>query len=84
MADAYTIIPCETCKGGKLMMKLGGIYGECNTCKGIGEVRKLKPKEESKITFYDEKNKEYEYPVQDLEKNKELNKSKNKNIKKDK
>ena len=45
MTDSYVCVPCETCRGGKFMMKLGGIYGECNTCQGVGEVRRLKPKE---------------------------------------
>ena len=39
MSDNYKYVPCGTCRGAKFMMKLGGIYGECNTCEGTGEVK---------------------------------------------
>ena len=42
MSDSYINVPCGTCRGAKFMMKLGGLYGECNECKGLGEIRKLK------------------------------------------
>ena len=28
---------CPTCKGAKKMPKIGGMAGDCNTCKGTGK-----------------------------------------------
>lgn len=33
---------CTTCNGTKHLLKLGGIYGECNACKGSGFVKAVK------------------------------------------
>jgi len=39
-------IRCPSCRGAKKVPKLGGMIGECNTCKGKGEILaadKVKP-----------------------------------------
>jgi hypothetical protein len=38
-------IRCPACKGAKQVMKLGSIYGPCNTCKGRGVVKEIEPKD---------------------------------------
>ena len=32
-------IRCPACRGAKKVAKLGGIIGECNTCKGTGKIK---------------------------------------------
>lgn len=57
MSDTYQTVLCGTCKGGKQTWKLGGMFGDCNTCLGKGEIKQaiaakviptLEPKKERK------------------------------------
>lgn len=32
------IVRCPACRGSKKVAKLGGVIGECNTCKGTGTI----------------------------------------------
>lgn len=34
-------VRCPACRGRKEMPKLGGIVGECNTCKGTGKIKAI-------------------------------------------
>ena len=39
------LIRCCACRGSKMVAKLGGILGECNTCNGSGKIKAVdKPK----------------------------------------
>lgn len=39
------LVRCPACRGTKKVPKLGGIVGECNTCKGEGSIKAIdKPK----------------------------------------
>lgn len=39
------MIRCPACRGMKKVPKLGGMIGECNTCKGVGQIKDCdKPK----------------------------------------
>lgn len=29
-------VPCRTCNGARVMMRLGGMYGDCDKCRGSG------------------------------------------------
>ena len=31
-------VRCTVCRGAKQVMKLGGVMGNCNLCKGVGEI----------------------------------------------
>lgn len=33
------LVRCPACRGAKKVCKLGGMVGDCNTCKGKGEVK---------------------------------------------
>lgn len=39
MSNDYHYVPCGTCRGAKTIMGIGGMYGDCKACKGVGEVR---------------------------------------------
>lgn len=32
-------ITCPTCRGAKVMLKLGGMTGDCNLCSGSGKIK---------------------------------------------
>jgi hypothetical protein len=38
MMTDIEMIRCPSCKGMKQVPKLGGMIGECNTCKGVGKI----------------------------------------------
>lgn len=74
-----TTIKCPACLGGKQVMKLGGIFGDCNRCLGKGEIlQAVQPKKEEEIISvkepkmsFDELGKEpnkFEAPSKKLEK----------------
>ncbi len=33
------LVRCPACRGRKQVEKLGGMLGECNTCKGVGQIK---------------------------------------------
>ena len=33
------LIRCSACRGAKKVPKLGGMIGDCNTCKGLGQIK---------------------------------------------
>lgn len=33
------LVRCNSCRGSKKVAKLGGMIGECNTCKGAGRIK---------------------------------------------
>ena len=37
--DDFELIRCNACRGRKMIEKLGGVLGECNTCKGSGKIK---------------------------------------------
>lgn len=39
MSDDLELIRCPSCRGRKQVEKLGGVIGECNTCKGDGKIK---------------------------------------------
>lgn len=41
MNEDFVKVRCPACKGMKKVPKLGGIYGDCNVCNGIGSIQGL-------------------------------------------
>jgi hypothetical protein len=39
MVKIMEMIRCSSCRGAKQVPKLGGMFGECNTCKGSGKIK---------------------------------------------
>lgn len=35
------LIRCNACRGTKQVAKLGGIFGDCNTCNGTGKIKAI-------------------------------------------
>lgn len=59
-------VRCTNCRGSKRVAKLGGIFGKCNTCNGMGTILakdKVKPAE---IIIVDMSDKELINQVADI------------------
>lgn len=46
-----SVITCPSCKGAKKVMKLGGMSGNCDVCKGQGTVKKEEPVKLKAVTL---------------------------------
>jgi hypothetical protein len=55
MSEVLETVRCPACRGAKKVPKLGGVIGECNTCKGKGNIL-LKDKPVPVVAVVDDTN----------------------------